>query len=307
MGLCVSVVPSGGLPRCRICGREAPAPWNQLDTEERGRWIWHGRGVACRKCVVGKRLERMKYEKEREEFARAKEEFYPKPTLGVTPLRRLKSGQQWEGTSSFSSSWRPSSSLRRLMSAIKKAQQEEPGKYVGIQRKPTGYIPPQASSAPAAPSWLQLQGQLEEAAQAPSDPAELEEQEQHQGEELLLVAGRAQLAALEANEGIQHVEEVRLQPSSLRTRSWQPGGQPAQPSCCCLASEEQSAEAEDGSAEEAAAEGCKEQQLEQARPVEHLKPPAPACDASGLAASGCHGDSAFLREDETSRWVCSSA
>lgn len=44
---------------------------------------------------------------------------------------------------------RPSSALRGLMSAIEQAQQAEPGKYVGMQRKPTGYIPPHDDTRPA--------------------------------------------------------------------------------------------------------------------------------------------------------------
>lgn len=308
MGQCVSLAPTRELPRCQICGLEATAPWRQMEHSERARWVRHRKGMACRKCIVAKKLAQAEQQKASEGYAKVKEECYPKPSSGVTPLRRVKSGQLWEGTGSFTASWRPSSTLRGLMSAIEQAQQAEPGKYVGMQRKPTGYIPPHDDTRPAPTSGSSLQGRLQaEAAPALPGPAGLQEQWQPQSDERLLEAGRAQLEALE-EEDIQCVEELSVEPSSLGDLEVQPAAQAAEPSFFPFKSDQHAeTRREKGTEAPAAVRAVQEQELHRVSTPEQLAPPAPAGKPGGLGAAGCHGDSAFMREEEASQWVCGTA
>lgn len=98
---------------------------------EKGEWFWtSGEECRCRQCTMRRRQEKIKYEKERDYYAKAKEELYPK-TQTKQRLKRIKSDEKWEGTHSFYQSWRPPSSLAHLMQAVG---------FQTPQRKGTGFV-----------------------------------------------------------------------------------------------------------------------------------------------------------------------
>jgi hypothetical protein len=57
---------------------------------------------------------------------------------------------------------RPPSSLKRLLSAIRQAQADDPNQFVGLQRKPTGFVPASTPAAlvrgPSRPAGSRLPG-----------------------------------------------------------------------------------------------------------------------------------------------------
>lgn len=180
MGQCISLVPSGDTPTCKFCGRQASGSWKSLGLEERERWVWEGDQACCRKCVISKKLDQTRFQNERKRYAKAKEEIYPKPTEGVKPIRRVGSGETWDSGRSFRLGWKPSSALNRLMSAIMQAQQEEPGKYVGPQRKGTGFVP---ASCPPAAAGGPLQ-QMQQAGATSGNPQQAQQGQQGPREEV---------------------------------------------------------------------------------------------------------------------------
>ncbi|PSC75117.1 hypothetical protein C2E20_1957 [Micractinium conductrix] len=142
--------------------------------------------------------------------------MYPPPCEGLKPLHSIKSGQQWDNSHSFYDNWKPPSSLKRLLSAIRHAQEEEPGKHVGMQRKPTGYVPPAA-----LPAEMQEGGELAgdaaaACAAAGSPPSQRQQQQQLEQE------GYAQLATLDEEAYVEVVEEFSLTRGSAASR-WQSG------------------------------------------------------------------------------------
>lgn len=242
MGGCLSIVPSSEVPRCGVCGKEGPKPWGQMDTTQRQAFVWEGIEVFCKKCVYTRKLEKLTYEKDRRAYKRAKEAMYPKPTEGVqSNLKRIKTGEQWDGTQSFYSGWMPSSALKRLLSAIRMAQADDPQQFTGVQRKGTGFVPAATAGAAAGGPLQQLSEEASEggapssqgpgatgaagaagaAAVAPggvgqrhADAVEVDdltaEDVQRQKEQDYFAASHRQLAALEEEQGLEAVEEESL-------------------------------------------------------------------------------------------------
>lgn len=99
-----------------------------------------------------------------------------------------------------------------------------------------------------------------------------------------------------------------MEPSSLGDLEVQPAAQAAEPSFFPFKSD-QHAETrwEKGTEAPAAVRAVQEQELHRVSTPEQLAPPAPAGKPGGLGAAGCHGDSAFMREEEASQWVCGTA
>lgn len=148
MGLCISVVDTSEVLKCSSCEAEAPAPWGRLTPDQKSLWQREQGKPICRKCSVKNKLEVLKYKKERKMYNNYKEAHYPKPSEGgKSQLKRVRSGETWDSSTSFYDGWKPPSTLKRLLSAIRQAQAEDPTQYLGMQRKPTGFIP---SSVPAA-------------------------------------------------------------------------------------------------------------------------------------------------------------
>lgn len=209
MGQCISVVDGSEPPRCHVCGTEGSSAWGKMNGTQRASWVRSGEEVICRKCMITQRLEQIQYEKERKAYKRAKAEMYPKPSEGGVPqLKRLKSGEQWNNSGSFYQAWKPPSTLKRLLSAIRLAQAEDPtGKqFVGMQRKPTGFVPATAPAAlPADPHGVGVKGvdATEVGDLAAEDVARQREQEH-------LAASHLELAALEEEQWVQAVEEESL-------------------------------------------------------------------------------------------------
>lgn len=230
MGQCVSIVPGKAAPICRVCKAQAPLPWNKLDPTERASWVWEGDTAMCRKCVVVGRLDQIQFEKDRKRYKAAKEEMYPKVTEGAKPnLKRLNSGEQWDNSSSFYSDWRPPSTLKRLLSAIRLAQAEDPKQFMGMQRKGTGFVPASTPSAmpgngvpgssvsgsPPPPGHGVGVGVGVQGADA-TEAADLTAAElERQREEERLANSQRQLAALEEECGVEAVEELSMNMSGL--------------------------------------------------------------------------------------------
>lgn len=97
--------------------------------------------------------------------------------------------------------------------------------------------------------------------------------------------------------------------SSPEMSTQRPQIQRAQSFHCSPATGGQHEAAAGGHATEApkAQQAVREPEPQQGLPSDDLKPPALLCEASVLSASGCHGDSAYLGEEEPSQWVCSRA
>ncbi|KAL4856899.1 hypothetical protein ACK3TF_002941 [Chlorella vulgaris] len=230
MGQCVSIVPGKAAPICRVCKAQAPLPWNKLDPTERASWVWEGDTAMCRKCVVVGRLDQIQFEKDRKRYKAAKEEMYPKVTEGIKPsLKRLNSKEQWDNSSSFYSDWRPPSTLKRLLSAIRLAQAEDPKQFMGMQRKGTGFVPASTPSAmpgngvpgssvsgsPNPPGHGVGVGVGVQGADA-TEAADLTAAElERQREEERLANSQRQLAALEEECGLEAVEELSMNMSGL--------------------------------------------------------------------------------------------
>jgi hypothetical protein len=103
---------------CQDCGKQGSAGWQELRSRERQQWVWtDGDAAVCKPCATKRRLEAIKYGKERAYYAKVKTKLYPRPQIKA-PLRRLRSEEAWEGTASFYQSWRPASSLAELVQAI---------------------------------------------------------------------------------------------------------------------------------------------------------------------------------------------
>lgn len=59
------------VPKCRVCGVTAPAPWCKLDAVQRAAWTHDKNTVCCRKCLLAAKIERHKFKKV-SVFSRAK-------------------------------------------------------------------------------------------------------------------------------------------------------------------------------------------------------------------------------------------
>jgi hypothetical protein len=132
----------------------------------------------------------------------------PKPSAGGTPsLKRLNSGEKWDGSQSFYSGWKPPSSLKRLLSAIRQAQADDPNQFVGLQRKPTGFVP--ASTPAALPADSEPHGVGVKHADA-TDVADLTAAElQRAHEQEHLAATHRQLAALQGGPALMPAPAAR--------------------------------------------------------------------------------------------------
>lgn len=51
------------VPKCRVCGVTAPAPWCKLDAVQRAAWTHDKNTVCCRKCLLAAKIERHKFKK----------------------------------------------------------------------------------------------------------------------------------------------------------------------------------------------------------------------------------------------------
>lgn len=61
-----------------------------------------------------KKIDQIKYEKDREYYGKAKGQLYPREKPQKT-LRKIHSNEKWEGTASFYQSWRLPSTLGHLV------------------------------------------------------------------------------------------------------------------------------------------------------------------------------------------------
>lgn len=100
-----------------------------MSQAERSLWIWPfgDAPCQCRPCFVKGEMEKVKYERERKYYAKAKEQMYPRPEKSET-LRRINSRETWEGTQSFYQLWRLPSTLAHML-----------GPLIG-ERKGTGFV-----------------------------------------------------------------------------------------------------------------------------------------------------------------------
>lgn len=94
---------------------------------ERQLWIWDGDSCECRACNAKEVMDKIKYERERKYYEKAKEQLYPRIETENT-LRRIHSDERWEGTASFYESWRLPSKLGHLIQP-----------FLG-ERKGTGFV-----------------------------------------------------------------------------------------------------------------------------------------------------------------------
>ena len=103
-----------------------------MSYSERQSWIWEDDSCECKACNVKEKMDKIKYERERRYYEKAKGQLYPKIETQNT-LRRIHSNEKWEGTASFYESWRLPSKLGHLL---------EP--FLG-ERKGTGFVGDTAS------------------------------------------------------------------------------------------------------------------------------------------------------------------
>ena len=95
---------------------------------DRQSWIWPEQDdCECKACRVKTEVDKLKYEKERRYYAKAKGQLYPR-TQQKDTLRRIHSNEEWQGTASFYESWRMPSSLAHLFQP-----------FMG-ERKGTGFV-----------------------------------------------------------------------------------------------------------------------------------------------------------------------
>ena len=98
-----------------------------MNSSERAQWIWEHEKFECRACRVKAEMDKVKYERERKYYERAKTQLYPREQP-KQDLKRLNSEERWEGTPSFYKSWKMPSTLAHLMQP-----------FVG-ERKGTGFV-----------------------------------------------------------------------------------------------------------------------------------------------------------------------
>jgi hypothetical protein len=115
-----------GIPKCTTCGKEGEKDWSEMFANERQLWIYENDSFECKACSVKTQLDKIKYERERKYYEKAKEQLYPRQESQNT-LRRIHSNEKWEGTASFYESWRLPSKLAHLMP------------FMG-ERKGTGFV-----------------------------------------------------------------------------------------------------------------------------------------------------------------------
>lgn len=116
-----------GMPKCKTCGKEGEKDWSDMFASERELWIWEGDSCECKACSVKEKIDKIKYERERKYYEKAKEQLYPR-TETQNHLRRIHSNEKWEGTASFYEAWKLPSSLGHLIQP-----------FIG-ERKGTGFV-----------------------------------------------------------------------------------------------------------------------------------------------------------------------
>lgn len=97
-----------------------------MSAAERALWLWDDDSCECKACNVKEKMEKIKYERERKFYNKAKTELYPRPEPQQN-LRRIGSDEHWQNTSSFYQAWRLPSALAHLMSPL-------------TERKGTGFV-----------------------------------------------------------------------------------------------------------------------------------------------------------------------
>lgn len=140
-----------GVPRCAACQKEGPKEWQDMSYTERSTWVWLDRHdpCYCKECYLREKIEKVKYEKEREYYKEYKQQNYPKPSEAGEPrLHRIHSKQEWAGTRSFFASWRAPSTLTQLFQSyglsinagnpIETPEQGDTRR--GLQRQGTGVV-----------------------------------------------------------------------------------------------------------------------------------------------------------------------
>jgi hypothetical protein len=94
---------------------------------ERQFWFWVDEDCECKACRVKEELDKIKYERERKYYEKAKGQLYPRPDP-QNSLRRIHSNEKWEGTASFLESWKLPSKLGQMLQP-----------FIG-ERKGTGFV-----------------------------------------------------------------------------------------------------------------------------------------------------------------------
>lgn len=97
-----------------------------MNSVQKQQWMWDDEICICQTCLSAERIERLKYEKEREFYARAKQQLYPKMEM-KQKLKRIKSNEKWDGTSSFYQMWRPPSALAQFFEGLNPANRKGTG------------------------------------------------------------------------------------------------------------------------------------------------------------------------------------